>query len=156
MDVPGLILPLRQGEGGILSDETIWDRPHCKWVKHFRSFSEPSLSALDLTFCLRSGGKLSTMGDLNCQSDVFPWGPQGLRAVRKTRLLGFIFTHISDSNKNRSHLMTLLSLDLFIVLYLGFYFQSCPCLWLSTTNDLTPFKVPKETAAPHRNLECVE
>lgn len=29
----------------ILSDETIWDRPRRKWVKHFRSFSEPSRSA---------------------------------------------------------------------------------------------------------------
>lgn len=54
------------------------------------------------------------------------------------------------------HQMTLSGLDLFIALYLGFYFQSSLCLWLSTTNYLTQFKVPEEMAAPHDCMECVE
>lgn len=73
------------------------------------------------------------------------------------------YTHFSLAQKGIFFLLLLfiwwllyLVLYLFIVLYLDFYFESSLCLWHSTTNDLTQFKVSEEAPGSHHYLECVE
>lgn len=72
-------LPPTSVRGVFLKDVTFWYRLRCEGGKHCiicLSF-ESSHADFDLTFCLQCGTKLSTKTNLNCQSDIFPHGPQG-------------------------------------------------------------------------------
>lgn len=144
----------------ISSDETMWDRPRCKWVKHFWSPPEPFLSALDLMFRLQSGRKLSTKRDVNCQSNVFPCGPQGLGPVRMAHLPGLILTHILVSYKRGfsfTYLMTsLFGLGFIYSFILGFLLGVQPVFVTLNHKWFNTIKVSEEAAAPHHSLECVE